>query len=679
MGFKMFSSRGISWFLLCGLIQYVAAQVFRTVPSDRETKSGETITLECAVTSEQTCNVLWYRPNIQTYISDGTSILRWVRENQPNKFSVVGNATRGEYFLRISNVTVEDAGKYQCSCGSVSKRMELKVVQPPLSGYPQCTIEGGMTTIFAGDLISLTCVSKGGMPPASLTWYHNGVASDNMVHHGNNMVQVRYVTYAAPLHQNSLFVCTAESPALAERRNCTIGPLTILSPLAMVSSLESGEPMGMAENYAVMDADEMEGNQGSISFTCGLKPNFTSDAVQNTTWFVNGEVVIKDTKDFGVTDRGQTLYLKEDSLMKGEVEVSCQVNVDGRSLGNITRLVEITGPTVNDLGNTGGKGRPDRPIIYETNDDTPNVIDIRPLILLNACIILIMLLLILVAVYSPKVCNCRSPVYQHPKPSKPVKQSSRRHADSRITELHFVQSEQCQNGVAHCEGSHFYETPNSPNQVSLTSGNNAPPLPPTHVHSSQEMQATFHVVVHSRNGGPMSQTTNHHVTNETPAPQIATVTPVNSSNTSNNNSGSVCCVYAPVRKKSKGNVYTQDKANLQSHYQRVTGPPRVAEHLLHPSLPAANLHENPLCNGQIQENDFHSLTTSPCSTLPSNSKLAPSSPMPMAYSRTLPPTPLECKEDLKGSVSCGDVSEDDLDSIYANIASLEDIFKQTSI
>ncbi|PIK33779.1 hypothetical protein BSL78_29410 [Apostichopus japonicus] len=248
-----------------------------------------------------------------------------------------------------------------------------------------------------------------------------------------------------------------------------------------------------------------------------------------------------------------------------------------------------------------------------------------------------MLLLILVAVYSPKVCNCRSPVLPAPQTQQTRKAVVRRHADSRITELHFVQSEQCQNGVAHCEGSHFYETPNSPNQVSLTSGNNAPPLPPTHVHSSQEMQATFHVVVHSRNGGPMSQTTNHHVTNETPAPQIATVTPVSSSNTSNNNSGSVCCVYAPVRKKSKGNVYTQDKANLQPHYQRVTGPPRVAEHLLHPSLPAANLHENPLCNRQIQENDFHSLTTSPCSTLPSNSKLAPPSPMPMAYSRTLPP------------------------------------------
>lgn len=560
------------------------------------------------------------------------------------------------------------------------------MVQPPFDGYPQCTIEGGKTSLYAGDKMSLLCVSKGGVPPAKLTWHHDGEASENMVHYGNNMGQVRYLTYAMPSHDGSTFVCTAESMALRGRlRNCTIGPMTIQSPLALVSSLESNEPVGLTENYAILDADEMVVSQG-ITFTCGLKTNLTSEDVQNTTWSVNGRVVSGDTKDFGITDEGQTLFLKEDSLIKGEVEVSCHVNVNGVSLGNITRLVEIAGLAESDEdANPGSNGMPDHPIIYKTNDNgTTNVIDIRPLILLNACVILIMILLILVAVYSPKVCNCRSPVYQQPMELKLAKQSSRRHADSRITELHFVQSEQCQNGVALCEGPHFYETPDGagPNhQSSCTLTNSAPPLPPNHVHSSQEMKATFHVVVHSRNGGPISQTT-HQVTNETSSvphtPPLATVSPLNNtSNTSNNNSGSVCCVYAPVRKKSKGNVYTEDKANLQPHYQRVTGPPRIAEHLLSASLPSpSNLHENPLTNDQVMNRELHSLTTSPCSTLPSNSKLTNQS---MSYSRTLPPTPLELKESINRSISCGDISEDDLDSIYANIASLEDIFKQTSL
>ncbi|KAJ8027476.1 hypothetical protein HOLleu_32629 [Holothuria leucospilota] len=290
-----------------------------------------------------------------------------------------------------------------------------------------------------------------------------------------------------------------------------------------------------------------------------------------------------------------------------------------------------------------------------------------------------MLLLILLAVYSPKICNCYSPIYHEPKSCKPS-HPTRRHADSRITELHFVQSEQCRTGVARCEGSHFYETPNggTSNQSPVSQSNNAPPLPPSQLHSSQEMQATFHVVVHSRNGGGVSQTV-HKVTNETtttPIPHAATVTPVNSSN---NNSSSVCCVYAPVRKKSKGNLYTEDKINFQPqpHYQRVVGPPRVAKHLLqHPGLDEEDIHEK-LLNDSLGE-DSNSQITSHCSTLPSDSKLTPSW-VPLSYSRTLPLTPLERKDETGASISCGDISDDDLDSIYANIASLEDVQKQTTL
>ena len=90
----------------------------------------------------------------------------------------MGDESKGEWNLRISNVTVEDDAKYQCQVGATESSTPLRsryslvrVISPP---RPPVLTAGPLLTLRQGKVALLQCISKGGKPASVIKWRRNG-------------------------------------------------------------------------------------------------------------------------------------------------------------------------------------------------------------------------------------------------------------------------------------------------------------------------------------------------------------------------------------------------------------------------------------------------------------------------------------------------------------------------
>ena len=91
---------------------------------------------------------------------------------------MVGDESRGEWNLRISNATVSDDAKYQCQVGATetssplrSRYSLVRVMSPP---RPPVLTAGPLLTLRQGKVALLQCISKGGKPASVIKWRRNG-------------------------------------------------------------------------------------------------------------------------------------------------------------------------------------------------------------------------------------------------------------------------------------------------------------------------------------------------------------------------------------------------------------------------------------------------------------------------------------------------------------------------
>ncbi|XP_077868940.1 neural cell adhesion molecule 1-like [Saccoglossus kowalevskii] len=192
--------------------------------ANRNAKVGEDITMDCTV-QNKLGTIHWIRDG-QVISSDTTM------NNDDTRYFIGGDQSIGEFNLNINSVSKPDAGSYYCLLTSSveelpvvsSNVMQLNIGDaiPPKDNYPQCAKSS--KDLIDGDTVLLTCISKGGDPPAILQWDQDG----------NNQEGIHIDESALSLQVNisneingATFTCTSKHSTFNQSQTCVIGPIQV--------------------------------------------------------------------------------------------------------------------------------------------------------------------------------------------------------------------------------------------------------------------------------------------------------------------------------------------------------------------------------------------------------------------------------------------------------------------
>lgn len=288
---------------------------------------GETVILRCAINSPYAVTVFWKNIDKMLYLSMNTLMEPQDGYNVTSlkeRYAIVGDQDRGEYFLRIEQFMIDDVGNYTCEYyqnRSVRSRVaDLRIATPPNAMYPACSITPrGPHAI--GDVVTLSCESVGGTPPASLALRRGSETLRIYLPFGN--LPDSLVTHSFILTErdvNRRYTCVARHPALINPRSCSLMPLrnrvgVYLRPLV---------------------AKVMEGE--STMFTCVAErlPNLRFN------WYVDDVKVDGNNRFRQVDSSGQRLLLIDTSIDLDFSLVTCEViQIGPGHTGIATSLISV--------------------------------------------------------------------------------------------------------------------------------------------------------------------------------------------------------------------------------------------------------------------------------------------------------------------------------------------------
>ncbi|KAI8520454.1 hypothetical protein Bbelb_002080 [Branchiostoma belcheri] len=139
-----------------GLSYSAWAVSYNEVPEPTAVLLGHTATLRCSFHERSPEDVVtWNGPPDMTAITYG----RRVDPNYP-RHKIAGDVQNEEFYLKIQDASVEDAGTYKCKVFGLSPR-EAKL-----------TVIGAEVPSKAGQQLEVSCTSSGGHPLPQLTWYN---------------------------------------------------------------------------------------------------------------------------------------------------------------------------------------------------------------------------------------------------------------------------------------------------------------------------------------------------------------------------------------------------------------------------------------------------------------------------------------------------------------------------
>ncbi|KAK2844421.1 hypothetical protein Q5P01_011080 [Channa striata] len=155
---------------LCLIWGTQAQQAFRSEPRNLTVRMGATAVLKCEVL-RASGTVQW--------VKDG--LLLGPQRSLPGfpRYSMIGNANRGQYHLQIENATLEDDGFYECQAGQsessaaiVSNTAWFNVLIPPSKPYFEVDVA---TPWVEGNTYAVVCVAPDAKPAAKISLYKDGV------------------------------------------------------------------------------------------------------------------------------------------------------------------------------------------------------------------------------------------------------------------------------------------------------------------------------------------------------------------------------------------------------------------------------------------------------------------------------------------------------------------------
>ncbi|XP_022236947.1 nephrin-like [Limulus polyphemus] len=309
----------------------------RTTHKTIKVHKGERINLACSSQgSKPSVQLNWYRNNVQLLTESEDTVIR----QEENKL-----------YTTVSTIllypTLDDNGAIYI-CEAVHPAMPLawktsvtiSVLYPPetpvITGYTRKDV------ITKGDIVSLTCVSEGGNPPAQLRWFRFNTSLNGNYNYNNSMA-ASILTFTATASDNNVtYRCEASSSVVTKPLSASI-TISVQYP-----------PEGV---YVTGPPEARRGDV--ITVTCTTSP---SNPAPNVRWRVNGRYIVGEeeyttkTIDGWVTKSKITISLtRQDADSK---TVVCRAGDEGIGYTNGSLQIKVSYP-------------PDPPAILEYEEGNP--------------------------------------------------------------------------------------------------------------------------------------------------------------------------------------------------------------------------------------------------------------------------------------------------------------------
>ncbi|KAG7157094.1 Nephrin-like 25 [Homarus americanus] len=104
------------------------------------------------------------------------------------RYRYLGDASKGQHYLIIKGVTLEDDGEYQCQVGPTLTSLPIwtaanvTVMVSPTSISVVGVGDGEVVEVVAGDALYLECLVTDARPPPTVTWYRDAIALHQGMH-----------------------------------------------------------------------------------------------------------------------------------------------------------------------------------------------------------------------------------------------------------------------------------------------------------------------------------------------------------------------------------------------------------------------------------------------------------------------------------------------------------------
>lgn len=312
--------------------------IFKHGPSDTVLVQGKTAVLRCAVKTQGNEVVYWFHVDSGQYISYDENIYSFVMED---RYSIIGNHKKGEYYLTIRSARKSDKGEYRCVYGNQFISARMVVLVPPNDGSPACEVLPAADTTSIGNVAQLSCTSQGGDPPAELSWYREDKLIAGPTVHANSVQRL-----VKQEDNGVLFTCSATTPALTYPRTCTVMVLKN-PPMVTVTPPEVNIKHGETAQFTCRGTGETN--------------------VTGYRWFINYVVVGSKVSSprYTLDPTNTTLTIHNVQAWENGVIVSCEANIQsglkGRGSANLAVILppnfKTASPPISSNGNKGNGTR----------------------------------------------------------------------------------------------------------------------------------------------------------------------------------------------------------------------------------------------------------------------------------------------------------------------------------
>ncbi|XP_077976935.1 kin of IRRE-like protein 1 [Glandiceps talaboti] len=323
---------GVAVFL--GLLVALSKQTaFISKPTDTQVVEGRTATLNCVISYVDGQRYgQWTKGGkaiSNNYTIHSSRLSEEFGVDEPSRYKIVGNHSRGEYNLQISNtIRAEDEDVYKClvmtteGIVGISENAQLSVASPSVEQYPMCLPTSLKPRYLEGDILSTTCIFRHAEPVPVLHWRYDG-AIFNGDRQYTTLPDITRDWFLTHEDDGAVFTCEALSPSIDEPQKCEIGPVKVfykprVSVVPAIANVKAGS---------------------TVTFTCSATSNPPPSAY---VWEINGEVVIESSSKYSFSESGQFFTITGVDSNEDGIRVTClAANTIGLGVSTIEATLDV--------------------------------------------------------------------------------------------------------------------------------------------------------------------------------------------------------------------------------------------------------------------------------------------------------------------------------------------------